>query len=584
VPRLTRLSRLTRSVVLAALVSFAPFAPFAPFAAPIASGQPAEPPGAPEGNPVVARPGAPVDEGRIRELVDREVARILTERAAKEAADRAAKEVADKEATSNEPGELGGASGFMDTRLAFTFTNENMLAKPGETTPSAPGWRFGTPNALGVLFFDAYDTRYSGFETLSHAVMYREYTRGHLQAEASLVIRVDDLSENTVDLSDDGSYLTLSSWKDPTHKDPTRISLTAFPVSADRFRLGYSYRLSWGGSPEYRRSGSSVPGVKLQYDGATMYAFVGAKSSLVVDPKDNREKAALAGLAGAGFEPIPPLRLEVNGGYFDRGYNELPDVRDQKVRLYGASVQASLHRGAPIQSSIDYRLYKFGGESVSGLFAPERYPGGVAWIVQSEFTMLAQSLRGPGGTGATVTQNGKAGDLNVRVKIDRVRLRLDLSYRDLAFVLHTQPSSPPYQAIPAGYGTTANYFGAVGADRNWDDWLTLGFVAGVEKPATLTAPGTTDVMASTQVVRSNNVDTLITLLPPGATAAAQIAVKATARADFAKIFSALLEVFYSRDRNQTHLRDPAADPQSPSAYVLGPANQLGLNATLQARF
>lgn len=574
-PGLTRLSRLTRSVVLAAL---------APFAARIASGQPAEPPGAPEGNPVAARPGAPIDEGRIRELVDREVARILTDRAAKEAADRAAKEVADKEAASNEPGELRGASGFMDTRLAFTFTNENMLAKPGETTPSAPGWRFGTPNALGVLFFDGYDTRYSGFETLSHAVMYREYTRGHLQAEASLVVRLDDLGENTVDLSDDGTYVTLSNWKDPTHKDPTRISLTAFPLSADRFRLGYSYRLSWGGSPEYRRSASSVPGLKLQYDGPNMYAFVGAKSSVVVDPKDNQEKAALAALAGAGFDPTPLLRVEVNGGTFDRGYNDLSDVRDQKVRLYGASVQASLHRGAPIQSSIDYRLYKFGGESVSGLFAPERYPGGVAWIAQSEFTVLAQSLKDPDVPGATVTQYGTAGDLNVRVKIDRVRLRLDLSYRDLAFVLHTQPSLPPYQAIPAGYGSTADYFGALGADRNWGDWLTLGFVAGIEKPATLTTPATTDVMASTQVVRSNNVDTRVTFLPPGATAAAQIAVKGTARADFAKIFSALLDVFYSRDRNQTHLRDPAADPQSPSAYVFGPANQLGLTATLQARF
>ena len=54
----------------------------------------------------------------------------------------------------------------MDTRLSFTLTNENVLVKPGETIPSVPGWRFGTPrqapNSLGVLFFDNYDTRYSG--------------------------------------------------------------------------------------------------------------------------------------------------------------------------------------------------------------------------------------------------------------------------------------------------------------------------------------------------------------------------------------------------------------------------------------
>jgi hypothetical protein len=124
-----------------------------------------------------------MDEAKIREIVDREIARVLAERGAKEAADTAAKEAVEKETTATEKsGDLTGASGFMDTRLAFTITNENILAKPGETIPSVPGWRFGTPNSLGVLFFDNYDTRFSGFETLSHATMYRSYRRP-LQAE-----------------------------------------------------------------------------------------------------------------------------------------------------------------------------------------------------------------------------------------------------------------------------------------------------------------------------------------------------------------------------------------------------------------
>ena len=584
--------RLTRFVVAAALA--------APALAPaVASGQPAEPPGAPEGNqgsgadgvaPVA--PVAPViDEAKIRELVDRELARILTERAAKEAAERAAKEAAEKEAaTTQESGELKGGSGFMDTRLAFTITNENILVKPGETIPSAPGWRFGTPNSLGVLFFDNYDTRYSGFETLSHATMYREYSRGHIQAEGAFVLRINELTETNVSLSDDGTYLTLSDWKDPSHKDPTRISLTAFPVSADRFRLGYSYRLSWGGNPEYKRAKtSSTPGMKLQYDGPNMYAFVGAKSSLVVDPKDGEQKAALAVLGGVGFDPTPMLRFEVNGGYFDRGYNELQDVQGEKVRLFGASAQASIHQGMPLRSSVDYRLYKFSGESVSGLFAPEKYPGGLAWLAQSEFTVLGQTLKDPAMPGSTVNQLGMAGDLNVRVKLDRIRLRLDLSYRNLAFILHSQPSLPPYEDFPADYSTAADYFAAVGADKNWNDWLTLGLVAGVEKPATLTSPkgipGAETNGISTAVVRNNNIDTLITILPTGQSAVAQFALKATAKVDFAKIFSALLEVFYSYDGNQTRYRRSCDDPQQcPFEYQFGEFNQLGLNATLQARF
>ncbi|HTM23292.1 MAG TPA: hypothetical protein VL172_22375, partial [Kofleriaceae bacterium] len=55
-------------------------------------------------------------------------------------------------------GEVRGASGFMDVRLNATLTNENVFVKPGETIPSVPGWRFGVPNSLGILFFDNYDT------------------------------------------------------------------------------------------------------------------------------------------------------------------------------------------------------------------------------------------------------------------------------------------------------------------------------------------------------------------------------------------------------------------------------------------
>src|SRR5262245_17422933 len=502
----------------------------------IATAQPAPPaPGPEQANPT----GTQVDEAKIKELVDRELARVLTERAQKEAAERAQKEAQDKEAAATAPsGDMTGASGFMDTRLAFTLTNENLLVKPGETIPSVPGWRFGVPNSLGVLFFDNYDTRYGGFETLSHATMYRDFHKGHLDAEAAFVLRINELSEKSIDLSDDGSYLVLSNWKDPTHKDPTRISLTAFPVSADRFRLGYSYRLSWGGNPEYGRAKSATPGVKLQYDNTMGYAFIGAKSAVVLDRRTAENKAALAVLGGGGIDPNDMVRLEFNGGVFDRGYNELEDVNDQKVILYGASVQASIHKGMPLRSSVDYRLYKFNGQQVSNLFVPESYPGGLSWLAQAEFTTIGQTLKDPQNTGSTVRQYGHAGDINIRVKLDRVKLQADVSYRDLAFILHSVPSLPTYSDFPKDYTVKADYFADIGISRNFDDWLTVGVIAGVERPATLTSPkGIPDnAMASTStaVIRNNNVDTLITILPPDCdgkpcTAVPQFALKGTTK-------------------------------------------------------
>jgi len=558
----------------------------------LALAQPADPAG-PEGTPPTTTAAPALDEAQIREIVDREVARILTERAAKEAAEKAAKDATAQEAataTADKDGDLTGSSGFMDTRLAFTITNENILAKPGETIPSAPGWRFGVPNSLGVLFFDNYDTRFSGFETLNHAVAYRSFSRGHLQAEGAFVLRILELSETNIALADAGTYITVTNWKDPAHKDPTRISLTAFPVSSDRFRLGYSYRLSWGGTPEYRRSKSSTPGLKLQYNTNGFYAFVGGKSSTLVDPNDGELKGASAVLAGAGVDPLPNVRLEVNGGYFDRGYNELQDVQQEKVQLYGVSAQASINKGMPVRSSLDYKLYTFNNERVAPLFNPEKYPGGLAWLAMAEFTMLGQTLKDPDAVGETTIQKGYAGDVNVRVKLDRIRIRADLSYRDLAFILHSQPSLPAYSDFPSDYETTPNLFAAVGADRNWDDWLTLGLIVGIERPATLTStkgiPGDTSATTkSTAVFRNNNIDTLITILPEGEEVAAQLATKASAKIDFGRIYTAVLEVFYSYDPNQSRYEREGEDPDTSNfRYVFGEFNQLGINATLQARF
>ena len=559
----------------------------------LAMAQPAPVPPPP---PPPADPNAgQLDEAKLREIVDRELTRILTERAAKEAADKAAKEAEAKDTPAG-PAKTGdsnitGSSGFFDTRLAFTITNENVLVKPGETIPSVPGWRFGQPTSLGVLFFDNYDTRYSGFETMSHAVMYRSFSSGHLQAEGAFVLRINELAEKSIDLADDGTYITLTNWKDPTHQDPTRISLTAFPVSADRFRLGYSYRLSWGGNPEYGRTNSATPGIKLQYDTKNMYAFIGAKSAVVLDRRTAEQESALAFLGGAGIDVNDMLRVEVNGGYFDRGYNELQDVNDQKVRLFGASAQVSLHHNMPLRSSVDFKLYKNNNEQVADLFKAESYPGGLAWLAQAEFTALGQTLRDPDPTktGSTKIQNGNAGDLNVRVKLDRIRLRADVSYRDLAFILHSQPSLPTYSDFPTDYKTAPDLFAAVGIDKNWSDFLTLGIIFGVDKPSTLTStkgiPGQTTAGASTAVIRNNNLDTLITILPAGKSAVPQFATKATAKFDFGRIYAAVLEVYYSNDGNTTrYARADEADPTSPFIYKFGNFNQLGVNATLQARF
>ena len=500
------------------------------------------------------------------------------------------------EAKAHDGDYLSGSSGNTDVRLAFTLTNENILANPGETIPSVPGWRFGRPNSLGTLFFDNYDTRFSGYETLAHAIMYRNYRKDHLEVEGAFVMRMNEISERRIDLSDAGSYVLVSWWKDPAHKDPTRVSFTAFPVSSDRFRLGYSYRLSWGGNEEYRRSGQAVPGFKLQYTTGKAYAFVGAKTAVLLDSSTAEQVAKQAVLAGAGYDVTDQLRLELNGGYFNRGSNELEDVNTEDVQLYGVSAQAAFHQGMPVQSSIDYKLYKYDPERIGRVFQKTKYPGGTQWLAMGEVTYLGQTLKDPAATGSTKVQSGIAGDLNLRLMMDRVRLRFDAQYRDLAFILHSVPSLPTFSDFPEIYKIKPNLFAAVGVDKNWDDRLTLGATFGVELPAALTTPAgipgdTAATGETTAVIRNNGQETIITVLPARMTAggelkgeerAAQFAVKGSGQLDFGELFSVLLDVYFSYDPNQSRLSREG--PEDVFKYEFGEFNQLGLNLTLQARF
>jgi hypothetical protein len=418
-------------------------------------------------------------------------------------------------------------------------------------------------------------------------VLYKRYIRGDYDVEGALVIRVNDLSEDNISLSDAGSYIRVGYNFIPPDQGRRQLSLTAFPTSSDRFRLGYSWRLSWGGSPEYQRSRTSVPGIKVQYDADRFYAFAGAKSAIVLDRETAEEQAVLAGLVGAGVDVTDMVRVEFNAGAFDRGGNELQDVISETVQLYGVSAQVALHKGEPVGSSIDYALYRNDPTRAGYLFAEEKYPGGLTWLVKAEGTLLSQSLKDPEVTGGTVMQMGYAADLNARVKINRTRLRADFQVRDLAFILHSTPSLPTFSDFPEEYTITPNLFAAAGVDHNFEGTgLTLGIIAGLDFPATLETPTGTipgDMVGgsgeSVAVVR-NEGD--ITVLPEGEEALPQIATKLTGRIDFAEYFAGIADIYFALDPNQTQLvRD---DTNDLFRREFGEQKQLGFNFALQARF
>lgn len=481
-------------------------------------------------------------------------------------------------------------SDFIDTRLNFTFTNENVFANLGESQfPNFPGYRFGPPTNLGVLFFENYDTRFSGFETLSHGVLYKGVTRGQWDVEGAMVVRFTSVAEGSIDIEDAGSYIHGTYWLDPERRRKDRVSFTAFPTSSDRFRLGYSFRLSWGGSGLYQRSGVPVPGLKVQYSNDRLWFYGGAKSAVLVDAELDEERAEHGFLFGGGIDITDMVRFELNGGYFDRGSSQLEDLVSENVQLAGLSAQLSVHKDMPLTSSIDFRLYKNDPERAVRFFRPEKYPGGLSWLVAAEATVIGQTLKDlDKGPGSTTVQYGAAGDINFRAKYNYTRFMATTQYRDLAFILHRTPSLPAFSDFADEFEIAPNFFFAGGFDHHFpESRVTAGVTLGFDIPATLEAPAslpgdTAEASGeATYVIRSEGE---ITRLPVGEGVLPEFAAKFTGRWDFADPFAFILDVYFSRDPNRTRLVRDGPDDLLRPEFDEDNFNRLGFNVNLQARF
>ncbi len=479
------------------------------------------------------------------------------------------------------------AGEFMDTRLTFLFTDEDVLHGAGETTPSSPAPRIGGGRS-STLFFDNYETKYTGFETLTNLVLYKKDRSFFQNVETEGAVHILFFTESTRPVSDASSYLRLT-WRDPTWKPSEGVSLTAFPISADRFRLGYSYRLSWGGNPIFPRAGST-PGVKLQFTRGPVYAFLGLKTAQLLNDETSEVETNYGALAGAGWDILDTLRWEVGGGLFQRGVIPKDELLGEPTTALGASTQLTFHVGMPVGTSVDFKLYKNDPELYEQFFKPEDYPGGVSFSVSAEGTYLVQTLQDSGNVASTVRQPATAADLQAKVKIDKTRIHATGSYRDLAFVLFNVPSLVPYQDFPEDADITPELFVAAGADYFFESiHLTPGIVGGVQFPASITTETVFELPNSSETVRG--VRTVVVrdegrfdILPADDEAVPIYSVKGTARLDISESMAAVGEVFYNLDGNRATIADNETEGGNQPVRVFEDPDQLGFNVLLQARF
>lgn len=501
------------------------------------------------------------------------------------------------------------ADDFMDTRLTFTFGDDDVLHKTGQAVPLSPDASIGDRPQYR-LFFDNLNSRFAGRENISHLVLYKKMPGyiEHLDTEAALVLRVDlaALASNTNNLNqsiyDAGTYLRL---KYKTHDveghDREGIDLTMFPLDTDRFRLGYLYDISWGGTNPYinqsifPRLQGSAPGAKLQYTGDGFYLFAGLKTAQIIQPEqelapgsNDVETARIAQtnygfLAGGGVDITKNLRIDAGTGYFQQGKFDLPDVEGKPIFTYGASGRVVVHDGMPVPQSIDFILYRNDPNAPLALFTRETYePGRVAWAVSGELTQLEQNLKDFERPGATRLQAARAGALQLNVKAGYFRTSATAIYRDLPYVVRNQPSFIPFQTLPSDAVVKPETFYAFATDYYIESLhLRPGIGAGLQFPATFTSNETNlfGTISRTAVVRQQG---NIAILPVGKGAQPITQARFSLTWELSDIMSAAGWVQVVHDNNGT-LLERSADGTLTQREFISPTF-LGFGTSVQARF
>jgi len=498
--------------------------------------------------------------------------------------------------------------GFMDTRLTWTFGDDDFLHKTGELIPLSPSFGVGERPQYR-LFFDNLNSRFSGRENITHLVMYKKLPAfiDKLTTEAALVMRFDlaQLAAQTGNLNsaiyDSGSYLRLHYQTGASEKEG--LSAVFFPLDTDRFRLGYLYDLSWGGTAAninqsiFPRLQGAAPGLKVQYDAQKFYLFGGFKTATIIQPQqvlspggENDIETVRVGetnfgfLGGAGVDPIDNLRVDVGAGYFQQGKFDLEDVRGKNVYTYGGSGRVVYHQGMPVPSSVDFLLYRNDPNKPLILFKPEKYDTSqLGFSISAELNWLQQHLKDFDVAGAVKDQSARGAAVQGVIKAGYFRFSATGIYRELNFVVRNVPGFIPFETLPASAKTDPELFGSIATDYYIPSLhLTPGIGGGVQLPATFRSEFTDGgVPAQRVIVIRQQGDESI--LPYNKDRSLIIQARAAVRWDISDMFALVAWVQLVRDNNGTFVvRDPSEG--TASLRVFQSPNRLGTSVAVQARF
>ncbi len=480
-------------------------------------------------------------------------------------------------------------SDFMSTTLTFYIGDDNVLADNKDGSPT-----FGMGNEYPELFFEGLNAEKQRVVSESHLAVYA-HTPGFLpfvDTEAAFVAEFE-LSRDPDDnkligrFRDDGSYVSATFWFNEEKKGKN-IRFTAWPYSSNRFRLGYTYDLTWGSSRIFAGNEGPAPGMKLNADLERFYFFVGAKS-LVQTRADNDESenywGVLAGLGPSVEFPLggrdARLSYDLGGGYFGRGTYEQDPFRSVTLKAFGLSHRVMFTLNHRMGASPDLKLLVNDPEARRDVSIVPTWEGAFGLGVSGEFTTIWSSLINADDPSEEVLDDAITGAVSAQVRfLENMRVGVDVVYRDVSFLVFNVPGLTPYLSFATETIQTPQVYGALWWDMYFEKpQLTPSFIVGLMQPASFQAADIGGTRQTEVIREANDYE----IMPPGVDPFTILSLKASLKWGLSDMLAVIGEVSFTNDFNVTKV---VTEEGGGSARVLddAKAQQLGLNLIVQARF
>jgi hypothetical protein len=451
----------------------------------------------------------------------------------------------------------------MATRVTFAIADDNLLAGAADRSPG-----LGFKLAADRLFYDAIEQRKRGFETETQLVVYKRVPTyfKRMDAEAAFVVNLqhytnDKTYRTETQIRDNGSYVKLNWYTKRNDYTGDQVSLTMFPFDSQRFLLGYTYNITWGGErtspttpPAATRRAATAwsPACACGTTSTSAPARTATCSSAPRRPASQRADQRAADLLRRprrlrrqlhqladprGQRRLLPARLVPPAGH------QVPRHRRQDGPARSAARPASPATGAPIGTSIDFQLFRNSPDATYLLTQTQIYDNRIAGSAAFEFTGVGQTLLDWEKPDTTVIRPASPARSTAACASRRPDSSPPPCFVTSTTSSSTSQASPPTAPSPAGAIVKPEWFVVVGVD-----YYLPKHPPDPGRRVRLQEPRVLHLQRDHLVFREfNDVDTL----PQGNAAFDILSSKLTLKWDVAPFFVIVSELRYTLDNNRT---------------------------------